>query len=181
MQKIVLSIFASALLFMSCGNTNIDNKKIPDSKTAALQQYEDASYLAKVYGSFVTENELQNIALQKSKDPNILALAKELLQEYSDLNKKIEAVAATKQLTLDPKLRFDQENHIDFLQKENAETFDREYINILLRQHQKFIKDFKLTGIDSNDEATQTIATEILDVITKNYQQISAEDDRLKQ
>ena len=170
--KTTLCLLVGSLV-ISCKDNSVPSRqnKMPTagSGSTAEKNYADAKYVAKVYGSLVTEIEINRIAIRRSVDPVVTQLAAGLLKSYEALGKKIEGIAAAKHLSLEPKLRFDQENHIEFLQKEPETTFDREYIDILTREHKKFMEDFQLTGTNSYDPETSALSAEVLKIIAANY------------
>jgi|GEM_PF-5863376 len=145
---------------------------VTDAHDSANRNYADIKYLAKVYSSVVTENTLNRIAIRRSEDPKIMNLATGLLASYDSLGKKIEMIASGKNIQLDPKLRFDQKNHISYLENEAQAVFDREYLNVLIREHKKFLEDFQLTGTNSRDSAVSAMAAEVLKAVSANYARI---------
>jgi predicted outer membrane protein len=175
MRLIWVHIFL--LLCISCGEPKEKDRSLPDAGTAARRQYDDAKYVAKVYGSLTTQDELQHIALRRSRNERIKKLAQKLVHSYNELRHKIEQVAAVQKLVLDPALRFDQENHIEFLQKEPLNTFDVEYLNILVREHEMFVKDFARTGVNSDNAMVQSLAHEVLALMRANLTFIEHEQE----
>lgn len=170
----------SCLLFFAClfsckqNNNQIQKTSTPASGpgSIAAKNYADDTYVTKVYVSLVTELHINRIAVRRSKDPMVRQLATDLLKSYETLEKRVAAVASARHVALDPRFRFDQENHIKFLSEEPSGTFNREYLDILVREHKKFTEDFQLTGTNSYDPDISALSAEVLKVITANYTRI---------
>jgi len=145
---------------------------VKEAYNAATKKYEDTKYITKVYGSIVTGNEINGIALRRSEDTAVIALATELSERYDELGKRIEVLSANKNIRLNITLRFDQQNHIRFLEQQAKATFDREYLDILAREHKKMLEDFRLTGTNSYDADINVLAAEVLRAVTVSYAHI---------
>ena len=166
---------AVALLFAASGfalahadTSNTNNTKLNDTDNTFLQQ-------AAQNGAAVTQ--LGQMALSKSSDPKVKALAQQLIDNQNKTNDQLKTLAQSKQTTLSADSTSDAQKPNKKLQDKSGSAFDEAWSKAVVSDHQKSVKAFTQESKNAKDADVKKFAQDALPAMNdqlKSAQAIAA-------
>jgi putative membrane protein len=159
------------------------------NKTNTSQPVSDHAFFKKAIEANAAEIELGKLAQSKSQDPRVKEFASTQVKDHSDaLSRLRQAEGGTQSPeTAEGKagvtLSKEHQRLIDHLAGLSGNEFDREYINAMVKEHQKDIRDFEAqanalppAGTSGREKPTpeaqsQTVARDLLPVLQTHLQE----------
>ena len=147
---------ALVLVFMACGTRDRDDsteiaedqneEKFEDSKVD-----EDAEFAVKAADGGMLEVQLGTLALTKASSPEVKQFAQMMVDDHSNANNELKALAQQKNISLPTVLGDDHQKKFDNLNEKSGADFDKEYMDLMVTDHKKDIKEFEDEGKDGKD------------------------------
>ncbi len=158
MKKIALNFALCASLFTiaSCGN-NSEN----DSKEVAKEQNEekfddtniegDTKFAVSAADGGMMEVELGKLALKNGSAPEVKQFAQMMIDDHTNANNELIALAQKKNITLPTTLSSDKQDKVNDMAKKTGHDFDVAYMDFMVDDHKEDIDDFKDEADKGND------------------------------
>lgn len=203
MKKLSLaSIIAGALIFSACnGNnststttdstgtmTNHDttantmrtndttatgNTMNRDTTTAMVD--EDAKNFAEdAAKGGMMEVQLGNVAENNASSQAVKDFGRMMVDDHSRINNQLKDLASKKNVTLPTAVSNDQQKDIDKLSKETGANFDKDYVAMMIKDHEKDIADFKKAGEKIKDPDFKDFIIKTLPTLQKHLDAVKA-------
>lgn len=188
MKKITTLLLASILAFsQACNNssdkdsvdkandmndkkdttTMSDNKK--DTVTNAMSVNDNvATFAVKAADGGMMEVELGKIAAQKASNKKIKDFGEMMVKDHTKANDELKKLAAEKNITLPATISEDKQKHIDNLNKESGKDFDKDYIDMMVKDHKDDIDLFEDAAKNSKDSSFKNFAAKTLPTLYKH-------------
>jgi putative membrane protein len=155
MMRFLMS--ALVLVFMSCGTKNgqedsteaaedQNDEKFEDSKTD-----DDADFAVEAADGGMLEVQLGTLALTKASSPEVKQFAQMMVDDHSKANNELKAIAQQKNISLPTVLGDDHQKKYDNLNEKAGADFDKDYIDLMVKDHKDDIKEFEDEGNDGKD------------------------------
>ncbi|MEO5603499.1 MAG: DUF4142 domain-containing protein [Cyclobacteriaceae bacterium] len=151
MKKNILCFLMSGLMltFVSCGNkdghedsTEIaedqNEEKFDDSKVD-----EDAEFAVEAADGGLLEVQLGTLALTKASSAQVKQFAQMMVDDHTKANNELKALAQTKNISLPTVLGDDQQKRYDNLNEKTGQDFDKEYMDLMVKDHKDDIDAFE--------------------------------------
>lgn len=122
----------------------------------------DETFARKAVAGGQAEVELAVVAQQKASNDNIKQLAQKIEADHKKANDELMAIVNRKNLNIDPKPTAEQIQTRLRLEKLNGAEFDRAYLDTVVKEHEKSIKDFERHMTDGADPELKVFATKWL-------------------
>jgi putative membrane protein len=189
MKKLIRNMtVAAALVF---GFASCDTKKADDSKEVAEEQNDDniedkdvkkdSDFAVEVMDGGLLEVQASNLALTKGTSPEVKKYAQMMVDDHTKASNELKSVAASKNITLpDVMSEKCQKKFYDLDQKEKGEDFDKEYIDLMVKDHKDMIDKFEDQAEDGNDAELKTWASGKLEVLRHHLNEAQRIQDALK-
>lgn len=196
MKKLTVSLLllVGAWSFQACGNngdsttdtdsttsmTTTDSSSMgtagTDSTTAngqpASQQAIDFAQKAAIGG--MMEVQLGQLAQQKAASERVKNFGQMMVDDHSKANDQLKSVAAQQNIQLPTALDDEHQKKVDDLQKKSGKEFDKDYMSMMVDDHQKDIQEFQDAAKNVNDQAISNFATTTLPVLQKHLDSAQA-------
>ena len=207
MEKwVALLIFTAslALTFVGCatngsGNTENINRAVTNTNTTmgsnnVLQSNSGNtansvnSSTASTGGDFwneaaiggMAEVELGRLASQKAKDAEVKKFAQMMVTDHSKANDELKSLAQKTGITLPTKLDSSHQADVDELQSESPADFDKEYVEMMVEDHEKDVAEFQKQADSATDPDAKAFAAKTLPVLKKHLDAIKAIQAKMK-
>lgn len=189
MKKITAILIASILLTtQSCNNsgnekdsvdtandanatkdtTNMSDTK-KDTVVNAMSVNDDvAKFAVKVANGGMMEVALGKLAEQKSANAKIKDFGSMMVKDHTNANDKLKEIATQKNISLPSSISQDDQKHIDDLSKENEKDFDKDYIDMMVKDHKDNIDLFEDAAKNSSDSTFKNFAAKTLPTLYKH-------------
>ncbi len=127
------------------------------------------------------EIELCNMALEKSQRPEVKEFARHMIQEQSDLNSKMEALAKRKGVPLPQGVSMTQKGRYELLSQTPQARFDKAFMDQNVSDHKVDVSNFSEAANEATDADIKGLAQETLPTLEKHLRIAEDLDARVKQ
>ncbi|RJR38362.1 MAG: DUF4142 domain-containing protein [Desulfobacteraceae bacterium] len=122
----------------------------------------------------VASVKLGQIALQRSSTEEVKQFAQTVIDDYVVAGQQIRNIAEKKEIILHTEPDEEDESTADRLSRMKGSAFDRQYISIVLRDHQKGVDRFKVQAIQGRDSELKAFAERNLPVLQQHLDHAKA-------
>lgn len=172
------------LLFISCNNRTSDSEKRakeenrerldsqarldegPTSEPVPLSR-SDADFLVEAASGGNLEVQLGHMVENKSTSEQVRAFGSMIIKDHEEGGEKLKRLAIAKNIILPDSISAAQQKRKDKLQKENSD-FDRAYMNLMVDDHKKDIREFQKAAKDASDSEVKAFAADHLTMLYKH-------------
>lgn len=148
-----------------------------EEKLASDDAEDDADFMVKAASGGMMEVELGRMALQKATDPNVKKFAQKMVDDHTKANEELKALAAKKNITLPTTPGDEAQEHINDLAKYSGAEFDKEYLELMHKDHQEDLDLFKEAAEDAEDADVKAYAAKTLPVLRTHHQMAEQMED----
>ncbi len=131
---------------------------------------DDAEFMVKAASGGMLEVELGRMALQKASNPKVKSFAQMMVDDHSKANDELKALAAKKNITLPATPGDEAQEHINELAKQSGAEFDKEYMELMTKDHQEDIDLFGEAAEDAEDPEIKAFAAKNLPILKNHHQ-----------
>lgn len=173
------------LLFFCCNNRMADSEKqakeendamidsqrldqAPPASTAVIPTKADADFLVEAASGGMMEVQLGQLVQNTSKNEQVKAFAAMMIQEHGTGGDKLKQLAASKNITLPEGTSSNLHKSSERLQKTSKEEFDRAYMELMVDDHKKDIREFEKAAKDATDSEIKALAAATLPTLYKH-------------
>ncbi|NSL86488.1 DUF4142 domain-containing protein [Chitinophaga sp. Mgbs1] len=177
---------SAAWMLSSCGGgNNPQNEKPVDSaqdinETVKPVDNQSSAFAVKAANGSMMEVEMGKLAQEKAQNPRVKAFATMMVNDHSKANEELKALASGKGITLPAELSTETKDHIDKLSKKTGKDFDKDYISMMVDDHDKDVKEFEKASNDVTDADLKSWASKTLPTLKAHQDSARAIKDGLK-
>ncbi|MCW3086165.1 MAG: hypothetical protein JWP12_3531 [Bacteroidetes bacterium] len=145
--------FLSIGLF-SCSNKPEDTKEVAEDHNDAKfddAKAKDAQFLVDAAEINLEEIQLSQLALAQSSSADVKELAKMMQDDHNKSLNELQALAASKSITLPGSISKDGQDAYTKLMNESGNNFDKKYTSMMVDGHKDAITKFEKASIDAQD------------------------------
>lgn len=161
MKKNVWLLSISVLLMTACNNESKDPVEKADSAnkearkdTTAMAPAPDpatSSFLVDAANGGMAEVALSRLALEKSGNTAVKRFADMMVNDHSAANDQVKLLAAQKNVTLPADVSEENKKKADELMKKTGKEFDKNYIDVMTKDHEKTVDMFEKASTNIKD------------------------------
>ncbi len=189
MRKIVLPLMFFCLTFaIGCNeaqkkdSTEVaeekNEKKQDSTKTEKME--DDQDFLVKAASGGLMEVELGKIAAQNASSAKVKAFGQRMVKDHSKANDELKAIASAKNISIPATPGEDHQKHIDNLNAKKGAEFDKDYIDMMVDDHQEDIKDFEKEANDGKDANIKAFAQSKVPILKQHLEMAKAAKNAVK-
>jgi putative membrane protein len=196
MKKIMIGYALLGTLWISagCGNTHKDstakadsinatndsaNKKYPGSPATEVSG-DDAKFAVIAASGGMAEVELGKLAQQKAENAQVKDFGAMMVQDHSKANAALTDIAKSKNIALPASLGTDEQKLKADLEAKSGADFDKAYVQAMLDDHEKDIKDFEQASKNVKYPEMAAFINQTLPVLKKHLAAIQQIHDQMK-
>ncbi len=182
MKKTSLFIGFCSLVTVACNNASKDPVEQADSAnrdarkdTTAVAPAPDANtsaFLVDAANGGMSEVQLSRIAVEKSTNAAVKDFANLMINDHTSANDQVMALAAKKNVTLPSDVSEDNRKAADELMKKTGKNFDKEYVDLMVKDHEKAVTLFEKASTNVNDAEIVAFANNILPKLKSHLESI---------
>lgn len=152
-----------------------DNDTHDSSKVATTPvDKETADFAVAAANGGMMEVELGKLAQQNGASQRVKDFGKMMVDDHTKVNDQLKSLASSKNITLPANLGNDAQKHVNDLGKKTGKDFDKAYMNMMIDDHKKDIKDFEKAGKDLKDSDIKNLALQSLPTLQKHLDSAQA-------
>ena len=138
-------------------------------------------FITDAAGGGMMEVQLGQLAKTHAASQAVKDFGAMMVRDHSKANDELKAVAAKNNITIPATLDNKFQKHIDDLSKKNGADFDKDYMSMMVDDHQDDIKMFEKCAKNEDEKAdVKTFAAKTLPVLYKHLDQAKKVKDALK-
>lgn len=193
-KRILVMLFAAGTFaFQSCGPGNTNNAD--DSVEHAIEQNEnrldnqqgntgdkedDAEFAVKAADSGLAEVNASKVAQEKAQDQRVKDFAAMMIGDHTKANEELKALASSKNITLPNAPGEPHVKNVADLNSYTGADFDKEYMDLMVDDHQKAVNLFEDAAEDVEDPDLRAFAAKTLPSLQKHLEHAKTLRDALK-
>ncbi len=172
MKKISLLLCLGSVVLFACNNEGKDPVEQADSAnkqartdTMAMAPAPDAAtstFLVDAANGGMAEVALSRLALEKTRHESIKRFADMMVSGHTAVNDQIKEIAARKNVMLPSDVSEENKKKADDMMKKTGKDFDKEYIDVMIKDHEKAIDLFEKATNNVKDAEVISFATNTL-------------------
>ncbi|MBC9933442.1 DUF4142 domain-containing protein [Chitinophaga qingshengii] len=166
----VTAVLGTWMLTSCNSNTrNPQNEKPVDSaqdinETVKPVDNNSSEFAVKAANGGMLEVQMGKLAQEKAQNPRVKAFATMMVNDHSKANDELKELATKKNITLPAELSTASKDHIDKLSKKSGKDFDKDYMDMMVNDHDEDVKEFdkaagSLEDMDLKSWAGKTLPT----------------------
>src|SRR4051812_11651975 len=197
-MKKFLSIAATLALAASIGcskqraeNTDQNQIKPSNSPSATDQQVttnaqsaalnaDDRAFLEKAAVGGKAEVELGQLAQQKAQSEDVKQFAQRMVADHSQANSDLLSMGDKMNLTLPTALDDKTQKEKNRLSKLNGAKFDKEYMHLMIDDHQKDVDEFQKESQNAINSDVKSFASKTLPTLQQHLDLAKSIHDKMK-
>jgi putative membrane protein len=150
------------------------------SKMSNLIEKGDINFVVAAASDNLTEVALGKMAEQKGVNRRVKNFGRMMVMDHTKANDQLMTLAKNKKISLPTAPDADGRKEIDELTKRSGADFDQAYVNYMVDDHKKDIKEFQDAAKNCADPDIKVFAYKTLRVLQKHLDAISTIHDSMK-
>ena len=116
------------------------------------------NFLTEAAEGNIAEIQLSTLALTRTQNPEVRALAQQIITDHVSVSDAIKPIAEKKSVTLPLELNSKHKSLSEKLTKISGAEFDREYVKAMVEDHEKDVKAFQTQAQSGTDAEVKDFA-----------------------
>ncbi|MBO9572029.1 MAG: DUF4142 domain-containing protein [Chitinophagaceae bacterium] len=160
----------------------MDSAKHSDSGTAMTTPVSeaDSKFAVKAASGGMMEVQLGELAQQKAMNQRVKDFGAMMVRDHTKANDELKSLAGMKNITLPPAPGEDHMDQIKKLSGKSGKEFDKDYVKMMVDDHEKDIKEFEDIANNGNDADVKAFASKTLPTLRMHLDSIKAIRDAMK-
>lgn len=187
-DKMKKSIFYSfmmvvALTAMSCGGGQSDSTEMAEEQNEenlSNKADEDAEFAVEVADAGLMEVELGRLASTKASSSEVKSFAQLMVDDHTKANNELKALAQQKNITLPIAMSNERQKKVENFAEKTGSEFDREYIDLMVREHKEAIDEFEDQAEEGNDAELKSWASSKVSTLRHHLQEAERIQESIK-
>jgi len=128
----------------------------------------DREFLKEAAAGGIAEVEMGRLASQKAQNADVKRFGERMVTDHSKENAELKQVAASKDVTVPAEPNAEQKEEMDKLSKLSGAAFDREYMRMMVEDHDKDVKAFQDQANGTGDADVKSFASKTLPTLQEH-------------
>ena len=128
----------------------------------AEAEMQDKDFFAQAAEGSLAEVALGNLALQKAQSEAVKQFAQQMVTDHTQANQELTQLATTKGITVPTALSEKMQREVTELNAEPAASFDREYMELMVKDHEQDVRMFQRQAERGTDADAKAFAAKML-------------------
>lgn len=177
------NFFIGLMAVMFVFACNMDNRRTADDSvdqamdvndTTAMVEDDDAEFAVKAADAGLAEIELGKLAMEKASDQRVKDFAQRMVTDHQKANDELMTIATRHNITLPPVVSEEHTDKQRKLRERSGRDFDREYIDIMVRDHDKVVSLFEDAASDARNADLKAFASKTLPTLKDHHEKARA-------
>ncbi|TCK80783.1 DUF4142 domain-containing protein [Albibacterium bauzanense] len=164
-------------------NTSQDTsvyRTVPDLGVATNESYNDADFAVQAADGGMTEEQLGKIALTNAQDQRVKDFGQRMITDHGKANKELMTLAKEKGIVLPTTISRENSEHMADLNNKNGTTFDKDYMDMMVKDHKKTVQLFETASQQGKDADIKAFATKTLPTLKQHLESADSLNNSLK-
>jgi len=140
----------------------------------------DVKFIEEAAKGGLAEVELGKLAAKQAQDAAVKSFAERMVKDHSAANDKLKPIADAKHVVLPSGLDKSHKKDLDKLAKKSGTDFDKAYMDYMLKDHKKDVKEFQKQAKSAKDPDVQQFASSTLPTLEEHLRLAQQTHDAVK-
>lgn len=140
----------------------------------------DKEFMDKAAQGGMAEVQIGQMAASKAQNADVKAFGQKMVQDHSNANTELKSVATQKGVTLPTEVSAKQKEDMDKLSKLSGAAFDKEYVKMMVEDHEKDVADFQKQSDGGTDTELKAFAAKTLPTLKSHFEMIKGLNAKMK-
>ncbi|MBD2214017.1 DUF4142 domain-containing protein [Nostoc linckia FACHB-104] len=131
----------------------------------------DRTFMTEAAQGGLAEVQLGQLASERAASNTVKQFGQRMVQDHSQANTQLQQLATQKGVTLPKTINQENEQVRQRLTKLSGANFDREYINHMVKDHEKDVSLYQREAQEGQDPDLKAFAAQTLPILQEHYQQ----------
>lgn len=157
---------------MNASNTNASASDTNNNSSSSKLSWSDKRFLTKVAKANEDEIKLAQLGSQQASNPDVKNFAQQLVTDHQKLAQDLQTLASNKGVELKSEQKAEQGESHEYkkLAKASGTDFDRQFMDHMVSDHKKDVKEFKDRADDAKDPDVKSFAQNALPTLQHHLQ-----------
>ena len=156
-------------------NSNVSNSNLNREVSSGADQF-----MTEAAQGGMMEVELGKLAASKAQNPEVKAFGQRMVVDHGKAGDELKALAAKKNIKLPTELSGGMKETIDRLSKLSGAEFDKEYVKLMVADHDADVEAFQNQADDAEDPDVKAFAAKYTPILKSHYETIKSISDKMK-
>ena len=143
----------------------VSSARAADTENRGQLSSGDYKFAVEATRGGMAEVSLGQLAAQKSTDPAVQQFAQRMVTDHTKANQQLAQILAQKGVTIPTPTASSEQREMDRLQKLSGVDFDKAYMDHMLKDHKKDVREFQRTAQSGQDADLKAFAANTLPVL----------------
>jgi putative membrane protein len=163
----------------SSAPSQTDQQVTTNAQSAALNP-DDRSFLEQAAVGGKAEVELGQLAQEKAQNDQVKQFAQRMVTDHSQANSELMSLGDKMSLSLPTSLDDQTQKEKERLSKLTGAKFDKEYMKLMVQDHEKDVSDFQKQSANAVNSNVKTFASKTLPTLQQHLDLAKSINDNLK-
>ena len=145
-----------------------DSAEHSETAPVSTVSEEDSKFAVEAASGGMMEVQLGELAQQKAANQKVKDFGAMMVRDHSKANDDLKTIAGSKNITLPPAPGEDHMEHIKKLSEKSGKEFDKDYIKMMVDDHEKDIDHFEKCSKDAKDAELKAFAAKTLPTLREH-------------
>lgn len=146
---------------------------------AAVTDPETNEFVTKAASGGMMEVELGNLANEKAKSQQVKDFGAMMVNDHSAANAELKNIAASNNIPVPAEMLPEHKQSVDMLKNKSGDAFDKEYTNMMVKDHKEDVDAFKKASQNLKNDAVKNFAARTVPVLEKHLNAIQSIDKKM--
>jgi putative membrane protein len=142
---------------------------IANTNTLAVK---DRQFIEKAASGGLAEIKMARLALDKAQSNDVRTFAQRMIDDHSKANDRLKEIAAKNGMMLPTSLDSEDQKIYEKLALTNGREFDKQYMKIMKKDHDKDVKDFETASLSLENASLREFAETTLPTLKEHQQMV---------
>lgn len=125
----------------------------------------DTRFIKEAAMGGLEEVQLGQLVVQKASNGDVKTFGQRMVDDHTKANSQLQQIASQKGVTVASKLSPSKQKDVDKLAKLNGAAFDRSYMSMMVKDHEKDVAEFKRASNNAKDADVKSFASTTLPIL----------------
>jgi putative membrane protein len=140
----------------------------------------DRQFIEKVASGNMAEIKLARLALDKSQSPTVRQYAQMIIDDHEKAAKELKTIAREEKFPEPTTMDTEHQKLYDKLATESGKDFDKDYMKLMVKEHDKTIDDFQKASNELTNPELKSFVTKTLPTLKEHKEHAKSDVDTVK-
>jgi putative membrane protein len=189
MKKLFYCMLAGSVIFTACNdennkspqyNANTNDQAEKKNETDAAVDKETSDFMMTAATTGMMEVMLGEMAQRNAASQQVKDFGNRMITDHSKANAELKTLAAARNVMLPVTVEGPHREHVNFLGQQSGAKFDKEYMDMMVKDHEKDINLFENMANNSKDAAVKAFAAKTLPTLKAHHEAAKNIREQLK-